>query len=523
MAVNKINSASGTSNDISVEEMKQWFSANKKNVENYASAERNLKLLRDATQSYAKNISTFDKELLRTYMKNIASNEKSLRGVSRFLFYRSHIYFRLVRFYASMPDLGIRTITPNLDISNKNLLKKDDVLKTYLKIINLLDSINLQSHSEQIWEKCLIEDVCYGLYFFDKSGSFAYFLDSDYCKINGYWATNTLSFSMNMSYWDSKKNQQQLEWLGDPLASAYKEYQKTKKKWQPIDISKGRCYPFCFKFRMDDLDTIIPPFLSLFLSLINNSDLESIQAVADQQQIYKLVYYPIKTINGSKESDNFSVSIDLAIQYFNRLLNEALPEYAAGAVIPGDELKVIDFSNSADTDTNRVQNSQDTILNTSGGGMVLNTSRITTQAGFEAALKCETEFALSSLLPQIDGFVNLITETELGEKGRKVVHHLEESVYTKGKFAETVLKSNQYSFSNRLLYNSCLGISEKTTLINEYLENDVLELPALMNHPLSSSFTSSGTDDGYTSEIGQGRPTKDAGDLSDDGSKSRDR
>ena len=172
-----------------------------------------------------------------------------------------------------------------------------------------------------------------------------------------------------------------------------------------------------------------------------------------------------------------------------------------------------------DSKTMRVRG-MGTILDISGGGMLLNTSKITTQAGFEAALKMETEFALSSMLPQIDGFVNLILKHRLGDKAA-VVTHFEESVYTKAKLAESLLKSAQYSFSVRLAYNTCLGISEKATLTMEYLENNVLKLPELMNHPLSSSFTQSGDDNGYTSEVGQGAPHKDSGDLSESGSKSR--
>lgn len=84
-----------------------------------------------------------------------------------------------------------------------------------------------------------------------------------------------------------------------------------------------------------------------------------------------------------------------------------------------------------------------------------------------------------------------------------------------------MLKSAQYSYPNRLAYNTCLGITERETLAMLYFENEVLKLPELMKYPLSSSFTSSGTEDGYTSEVGQGAPKKDAGDLTNKGDESR--
>lgn len=486
---------------------------------NYAKAEESIKMLKDATQSYAKTISTFDKDTLRSYLRNISSNEKNLRNISRFLFYRSHIYYRLVRFYASMPELGIRQVVPKYDLGSTP--NDSTFLKDYDKNLSLLDKINIQSHSESIWERCLVDDVCYGLYYINDNGSYIYILDPDSCKIIGTWETDTFAYAVDMTTWRSKAKQSELESLGDPLLSAYKAYESSGDKWQTINISDD-CYPFCFKFRTDDVNTVIPPLLTLFLSYINLADEEEYQAIAAEQQIFKLIYLPMKVLQGTKESDDFQITPDILLRYMQKMLDEAIPANVAGAVIPGDELGVIDFSNNAANDTNQLQNAQNQILDISGAGMLLNTSKITTQAGFKAALKMETEFALSSMIPQIDGFVNLILQDKLGDKKACRVKHFEVSTYTKEDLAEQLLKSAQYSFSNRLAYNTCLGVSEKTTLTMEYLENTVLGLHTMMNHPLSSSFTTSGNNDEYTTEVGQGRPSVDDDKLSDDGSRTRD-
>ena len=57
-----------------------------------------------------------------------------------------------------------------------------------------------------------------------------------------------------------------------------------------------------------------------------------------------------------------------------------------------------------------------------------------------------------------------------------------------------------------------------------FLENEVLKLPEIMRYPLQSSFTTSNsgnTEDGYTTEVGQGRPSVPDDELSDSGERSR--
>lgn len=244
-----------------------------------------------------------------------------------------------------------------------------------------------------------------------------------------------------------------------------------------------------------------------------------IQADADALSIYKLVYMPLKTHSNSKNVDDFEIDEMTAQSYFNRLLDEALPEEVAGAIVPGDELKTIDFSKSVDADMNSVEQSANQILQTAGGGAVLNSNKITSSAAFEAWLKEETEFAISTLIGQINGFTNRFLSYHVTNPAK--VEHFEVSIYTKDQQAKQLLESCQYSFANRLAYNTFNGISEKDSLAMMYIENEVLNLPELMKYPLSSSFTASGKDE--VGEVGEGAPKKDATELSEEGDRSRNR
>lgn len=502
-------SATGTSNP-SVEEIRKWS-------EQYAKAKGSIYTLRDITKNYTKSIQTIDKETLKTYIQNIGGNEKNLRNMSRYLYYRSNIYSRIVSWYADMFDLRCRKVIPKYDLTKDPDAKK--MLKSYNSTLDMLDLMNMQGNIDPVLKNVFTYDVCFCLTFMDDTGMFFYILDPDDCIIDGRYSTGDFSFSINMANFKSAQKQSVIEFLGSPLKEMYAEYQRDNSK-RYVHVPDE--YAFVLKFRSETFDLAVPPCLPLFLQLAGIEDLVDIQAEADGLSIYKLLYMPMDVISGSKMSDDFEISPDLAHKYFRILTDNAIPDGVAAAMVPGKELKVIDFAKTTDSDVNSVEKANNALLQTAGGGAVINSTKITTNAGFEAWLKAESEYALSPLIPQINGFVNRMLLNKLGNSACRV-EHFEVSVYTKEAAAKELLSSAQYSYPNRLAYNTFLGISEKETLAMLYLENEVLGLPDRMKFPLSSSFTSNGTEDGYTSEIGQGAPKKDTTDLTDEGDRSRSR
>lgn len=502
--------SSETPSNPPVEEIRKWYDKHKSSIENYVNAKSvdTLKKLRDVTKTQTnKRISTINKETLSTYFSNINNNERNLRAVARYLYYRSNIFFRIVNFYADMWDLRCRKVTPDYDLIKDNDPNK--MLKSLNETINILDIMDFHGSLTEALINVYIEDVYYGIRFMDETGMFLFRLDPDECIIDGRYMTKDFSFSVDMSKWRGAARQAVIEFLGSPLKEMWAEYERTGEKY----IHMPDEYAVCLKFRSDLHDTVIPPFSSLFLQLTALEDNIDQQAVADELNIYKLIYLPMKVLSGATESDDFEVSPDISIEYFDRLQQNAIPPYVAGAVIPGDELKTIDFSNSVDNDVNRVEKAQSQILATAGGGAVLNSSSIDSTAAFNAWLKEETEFAISTLMPQINGLTNRILSYELTNPCR--VDYFEISIYTKEEFRKAMLESCQYSFANRIAYNTLLGISEKETLSQLYLETQVLKLQDSMVYPLTSSFTNSNNvQDGGRPTLDDTEPISDSGDRS---------
>ena len=502
----------------SVAEMREWFEKNKTQIEKYTRAKDGAEILRDVTQVVTPpNVQTIDKEELRAWFRNIGANEKNLRKTARYLYYRSNIFYRLVNWYSNMFELNARKITPEFNLVKETDPKK--FLKSYNDTLDALDILNLQNNMLEALINVFIEDVYFGLIFKDETGSFFYRLDPDECLIDGKYYTGNYSFSIDMSKWTSTKKQKIIEFIGEPLASMYREYQSTNTKY----IHCPGEYAVCFKFRTDLSNLIVPPFVPLFLQIASLEDLVDIQAEADALSIYKLIYLPLRVLSSTKESDDFEVSPDIAADYFDRLL-KAIPSNVAAGIVPGDKLEVIDFDNTNDKEVNSVETASNQILQTAGGGAVINSSKITSTAAFNAWLKSETEFAISPLLPQIEGFCNLQLSFMLSKPAK--VTYFPVSSYTKDDFAEKMLVSAQYGYSNRIAYGTLLNVSEREQLASIFLETQVLGLQDKMIYPLSSSFTSSGnelTEDGYTPETGQGAPTKDDKDLTPEGERSRNR
>ena len=502
----KSTTSSATKKQPTANEMREWYEKNKSKL-NFDKANEALKNLRDIskTSSY-RTVNSFDKNSLRSYLQNISSNEKNLRNLSRYLYYRSQVYYRLIAYNANMFCLDARSVIPNFSLVEEN--DKEAMKKSYNDTLTALDKMNLQYEFLKAYMTCFREDVFYGVYYFDPQSeeSTSFFvlpLDPDYCRIQGVYPTGDFAFAMDMSYFRS--HAELLEYWGEPFESLYREYQNDGIKLKTIPPEYG----ICLKARAEDWETVVPVYAGLLNSIISLIDQEDLAAIADEQSIYKLIWMELETINGSSDVNDWKVDPDLALPYWNRMVNEALPDYISAAIIPG-KLNQISFPDSQDTEVNRVENATKTVLNTSGGSQILNSSTISGTTAFNAAVKSDTEFAISMLLPQTQSIVNRILSLYVDNPSK--VKFFEISVYTKEEFKATILKDNEYGLAPKLLVNALNGFSEKETLALNFLENEVLNLSFT---PVQSAHTTSNKEGG-----GQ---TKSDIEITDDGEASRDK
>lgn len=472
---------------------------------NFDKAIEAMKKFYNYSRSNSRTISTFDRETLQSYLQNIGSSEQQLRNISWYLYYRSQVYRRLCNYYANMFMLSARNIVPNYDLNNPDT---DDVIqKNYYDTANQLNKMDLEGQFRKVFLTCFIQDVFYGIAYCDDQMLFILPLDPDYCRIAGAnLEDSSLDFAMDMSYF-SGTNSYLLddEYWGEPFASMYKAYGgDSSNKWQIVPHE----YSVCLKYATEDYKTIVPPFSGSLLDLVQLEDIKNISAVADEQEIYKLVYYPLETINGSKTVDDWKVDPDVAAEYLNRLIEEALPDYVTAVMSPG-ELKSIDFSNSNKSDdVSKIEKSTEAVLNIAGGSEVLNGATISGAEAMRVAQRVNTTTALSSLLPQAEIIINRLIKNVV--TNAYWVKFLRVSAYTYDDVQDEMLSSLQNGFtSNVFAYNSMNGISERDTITLLHLNNDVLHITDSLI-PLKSSYTSSSSENvanGTTTAEG-GRPVE---------------
>lgn len=486
-------------------ERKQFMEKYEQQKRKATKSNQAFKQVRDVTKTVRQTtISSYNKQNVITYLQNIDSYESELRGLSRYLFYRSQVYFRLIMYNATMFDLNSRYVVPAYDPTADN--DKDSILKSYFETLQVLDRMDLQNSLLPMRINNFIEDVFYGCCWLDDTGIFILKIPPEYCKISGKYFTGDFSFSVDMSNY--KKIEDILEFLGDPLLSMYKAYGgNSKNKWQPMPDE----YALCTKSRMESWETVVPIYSGLFIDLIGLLNLADVQAVADEQQIYKLITATIPTISGAKDPDEWAVNIDLAVDYYNKLV-DGLPDYVGAAITP-IPLDTISFSDDQSTDTTKVQKATKELLNTSGGSQILNSASLSNAEEVRSANKADSVFAITALLGQIQGWVNRMLSYHVSNPAK--VKFFNVSTYTRDAFKESMQKDLQYGYPNILAINSLNGMSELDTLSMNFLENDVLGLTEKFK-PLTSAATVSHTD-------GNGAPTKSDTEISGDGEASREK
>lgn len=500
---NNMEYASKITKQHTAAEMKEWYAKNAEKTQNA------FKQIRDVTKTTRQTtIQSYSKDSVISYLQNISSNENNLRNLSRYLFYRSQVYFRLIMYNATMFDLNARTVIPVYDPIKE--VDSQKTLKSYYETLQWLDRMNLQHEFLPVLVNNFLEDAFYGCCWIDETGMFIYQLPPEHCKITGRYFSFDYSYSVDMSYF--KKYEYIVEYLGEPFTSMYSAYGgDNSNKWQPMPDE----YALCTKYRAESWETVCPPYSGLFIDLINLINLSDVQAVADEQQIYKLITATIPLLKNSDAPDDWAVDVSTALEYY-RKLEASLPDYIGCAITP-IPLDTIDFSDDQASDTTKVQKATKEVLNTSGGAQILNSSTITGAEAFRAATRADSEFAISPLLGQIQGWTNRMLSYLTSNSAK--VKFFEVSAYTKDAFKESLQKDMNYGYVSALAINSLNGFSELDTLALNHLERDILHLDQKFV-PYQTASTQSGKS---VDNPEGGAPEKSDTELSDEGSKTKDK
>lgn len=456
--------------------------------------------------------SVYNKENLRQYLQAPAteSNQKSLRKLSDFLYSISQTYRRMINYKAEQIDCKSWVAYPILNISEE--YDVDSIKQEYEKITKITHNMHMESQIFKIMLKAWKHDVFYGFAYGDPETDGTFYihpLNPDYCRIySASYNQGCLGVAFDMSYFRAYADD--LEYFDPIFKKLYNQYLKDNVRWKELPIERT----ICIKINIDNLDYPIVPLSGILEDIINLEDLQAVQSVTDELSAYKMIWAKIPTISGSKEVDDFAIDLNLANDFYRKLM-ELVPEGVNLGLSPMD-LNTLEFKgNSAAEDTNTLNKAYSQLIETNGS-IVLNSNRITNSESFKKAMQVECIDAMKPIT-QINAWVNLYLKVNYDIENW-IVEYSDTSPYFVDEKIKILKEAGQYGLPVKLMYASALNINPIKERGLAFVE-DMLGLGTTdWVHPLVSSNTQSGLSEGT-----EGAPTKDGDELSDEGVKSRDK
>ena len=460
--------------------------------------------LDNLSKTSTRTFSSFSKDKLRTYLKNPKTNEDNLRQLSKFLYRYCYPYRRLIWYNSTMINAKAYTVVPIVDITKTANTKK--VIKTFYKTAVKMNQIALDECILPMLLTAWREDTAFGYIYDDDETFFIHVLDGKYCKVSSIDG-GTLRYAFDFSYFNAHKDD--LEYWDSEFTDKYNAYASgSAYRWQELDYSRE----ICLKVNIDDPTMAYPPFAPLFESIIDLVDLQSIQSVKDELSIYKLLVARLEPITGTDIPDDFSVDPKTALSYYDKF-QDNLPDCVASCISPM-KIDPIEFKGNDTSDVDMISDSTNNLFKNAGGSQILGSEKTGTTIT-NAQIIADAESAISSLLPQIQKWCNAYLKLVLGSD-KCNVKFIRVTPYTVDSVKKNMLESGTLGIPDKIAIASLSGTDPLETLSMAVLENDCLELHNKWI-PLQSSYTQSAS--GISAA---GRPVSDDGDLTDDGSKSRE-
>lgn len=477
---------------------------------------KNALNLLDLENIPSKTYTVYNKESLRTYLRNPLSdnNSKNLRKLSQFLYVLSAQYRRLISYFASMIDLTAYSVIPNINMVDEN--DDEKILQDYEATLRWLEKMNLAGQIFSQLVTVFREDVFYGYIYYDESSehdvnSFLVLpLDPDYCRISSVNYDGTLNMAFDFTFFNNSSNAKYLEWWDKEFTTKYNAYDSDSSlRWQELDPNRT----WVLKFNYDQNDRVIPPFAAIFESLIDLIDLQSIVSAKDQLSIYKLLVAKIDTISGTNDPDDFAVDLNTAVDFYNKMAGKLPPEI--GIVLSPMEVIPIDFEKSNTDDVNQIAKANSNLWEAAGVSQILDNDKLTGASAVRAAQLLDGLYAQNPLLWQIEARVNRWLDFILPDNGMRV-KYIPVTPYNKSEKITELKDAASLGLPVKTQYMSLLGVSPLEAYSMSYLENNILKLQDNWKYPLQSSYTQPGGN-----EVGGGQE-KDVTNLTDEGDKTRD-
>lgn len=478
-------------------------------VKQYFAALDNVLQLIDLTTNSTKTWTVYSKDSLRTYLQSpySATSQNNLRSLAKFLYTLSFPLRRIINYFASLPDFSMYKV--NLDFSLIEDNDEEALLQDYENACRFIRKMNLSVNMFKLLVIAWREGVVYFQPYQDDDGTLLLMpLDSQYCKISSVGYNNLLHVAFDFTYFNGS-NSFYLEAWDPEYKKKYNAYQKdTNLRWQELDTARA------FKIDISDIDLVIPTFSALFEGLIDLVDLQSLIAVKDSLDIYKLLVMKIPLLN-SKNPDDLALNLGLAQKFYAKAM-EILPEEIGLILSPGMDIDSVSFDKNATSDTNAIADGYQNIMEQTGISQLFDSSRLTGASSVKMSMLADALMATKGLMPQVEAFVNERIQMEYANSVA-YIKFIDVTTYTRDDRISQIEKAANSGLPVKMEYMALLGYDPLEAMSSDWLETKLGLSVDKFARPLVSAHTQSGNAEG------PGAPTKEDTDLSDDGEVSRDK
>lgn len=475
-------------------------------MQQFARAIEGILKLTDLTSSTTKTWTVFNKDSLRSYLQTpyATTSQINLRNLSKFLYTLSFPLRRIINYFASLPMFDAYNIHLDFNLIEEN--DEEKLLQDYQDACKFVRKMNLSVNFFKLLVIAWREGIVYFYPYVGDDGKMLLMpLDSQYCKISSVGYNNLLHVAFDFSFFNGSNNFYLDVWAPE-FKKKYNVYsQNQSERWQELDEARA------IKIDIADLDLILSPFASLFEGIIDLVDLQSLTSVKNALDIYKLLVMKVPLLN-SKNPNDFALNLNLAKQFYNQAI-ATLPDDVGIILSPGMDVDSVSFDKNATSDTNAIADSYQNVMEQTGVSQIFSSNRLTGSTSVKMSMMADALMATKGLMEQITAFVN---ERLLMQFPNTVAYikFIDVTTYTKDERIKAVKEAASSGLPVKLEWATLMGYDPLEAMSSDWLETKLGLAATKWINPVRTSYTQSATD-------AAGAPTKDDGDLTDDGEASR--
>lgn len=419
-----------------------------------------------------------------------------------YMYQKSGYMRRLVDYFSNMPKLNYYIDTEVTDFSffkvNENTLKKN-----YIKFASQSNKFNLSNSIHDITKRMFLNDACFAFVVETDLDISYFFLNPRYCEIRKIVNGNIYEFAINRSLLSSTY----YDTLPVELQNLLEQSKETSKN-NLVDIpyEKG----FCIKYNNNFLH-LFPPFFPMIADILlidEYKDLAKSKAVNDA---YKLLVLKIPTKDGEITMD------DPIMQPFIVTALNVIQENIGVLPYPGD-VESVEFSSSNSDDRDKVADATTQMYANQGVSEALMSGA---SSGSELKLSITNDSAdIFRIYRMLENWISLQMKLRnyIYPSYQFVYKILDITIFNQTDVIDEELKLSQASLPNKTRLCAASGLSPTAIIGNSVVEGVVFKDIFDLWNPLRSSYTES---NGSSSDKG-GAPTKDTGDLTPSGERTKE-